>query len=617
MSEQPSGGQNTGGGANKNEVRVALVMDDKASETLAKVAAALEKVAGSQQHVQQEAKKTEGIWGQIKSTAIGTALGGAISGGFHYAMGAVHKGVEMLQEAFHAGIGELEGQRSMAGVLLMTDTNERSFEATLDRAGLFKDTLEDIGIEAGVSADVLQEVFEGIAARSNKTALEVEELTEKIAQAGKAVPGGARALSAGFQQIEMGMVRARNPVVQLIAASHLLKGNAKAVAKEMQKMAPEKQFELAEKAMTKIADKMKNAPPTWANLMTSMEGVKDQAFEALGVPLVQGLLPVLNEVRNFLVANKDAIYDGLDKTAEAFLSFKDDAQAAFEGLWKEINIRETKELLTDGAKALLSAFKFGYETFKFVLQVGSEFLGGVAKLYSSVKEGIKEDAKKGTFGDLGKRMEFGSQASTLEDQVREKQSMAVDPEERAKLQKQLTEWSVLQDKIRAAGGEVSAEQMQTFAALQENVDHYSQMGTDLKKIVDSGSTENFTAKYADAAKLHERGVQLYLAKMLAGNEALQDALVKAGFDAEGGFQGLIKTMKEAGMTSEADKLTLKVKADGAKATHVTNFNGGQTFNIKQDFRDQDPDRVAVVFRQDILKASNARVMSRNAMPFGF
>lgn len=47
-----------------------------------------------------------------------------------------------------------------------------------------------------------------------------------------------------------------------------------------------------------------------------------------------------------------------------------------------------------------------------------------------------------------------------------------------------------------------------------------------------------------------------------------------------------------------------------------NLNGGQTFNIKQDFRDQDPDRIALVFRDDIAKSASHRIRSQVRTAFG-
>lgn len=109
----------------------------------------------------------------------------------------------------------------------------------------------------------------------------------------------------------------------------------------------------------------------------------------------------------------------------------------------------------------------------------------------------------------------------------------------------------------------------------------------------------------------------YMTKLLAGDEKLQDTLLKGGFGLEGTFAEIANRMKEAqGVTPEqAEKFATKIKTGATGKSPVNNFNGGQTFNIKQDFRDQDPDRIAVIFRQDILKASNSRVQSSRAGAF--
>jgi hypothetical protein len=45
--------------------------------------------------------------------------------------------------------------------------------------------------------------------------------------------------------------------------------------------------------------------------------------------------------------------------------------------------------------------------------------------------------------------------------------------------------------------------------------------------------------------------------------------------------------------------------------------GPNQINIKQDFRDQDPDRVAIVFRRDVVKQSVQRIGAATGSPFGF
>jgi hypothetical protein len=64
------------------------------------------------------------------------------------------------------------------------------------------------------------------------------------------------------------------------------------------------------------------------------------------------------------------------------------------------------------------------------------------------------------------------------------------------------------------------------------------------------------------------------------------------------------------------KAAAKRGADGAHPGAPNYDFRGSNFHIKQDFRDQDPDRVMIEFRKDLQKHAVARIQSRNATPFG-
>ena len=51
------------------------------------------------------------------------------------------------------------------------------------------------------------------------------------------------------------------------------------------------------------------------------------------------------------------------------------------------------------------------------------------------------------------------------------------------------------------------------------------------------------------------------------------------------------------------------------AAPVMNFSGPIT--IQQDFKDQDPDRVAVVFRRDLVRHATARIRANTHGGMGF
>ena len=297
-----------GGGGSGHNVSITLSADDDASETIRKVSKALETVAkGHDAANHKAAKHGASLWANVKGTAVGTAMGGVITAGMHLGAEAMHKGMEEIKEIFNDGITGIESYRSVTASLMMTDQSGAGYDMMFQKGTLFKDQLEELGIAAGAADAEVQRVFEDIAARSSKSANEVAKLTEQVVYAGRAVPGGAGALAAGFAQMEQGMIRAQNPVVQLIAASHVLKGNAKDVAAQLTKMTPQRAMEFAEKAMENMGEKMKAAPATFGQLITSLKQTKEQVSEAFGIPMVNELIPVLSQVKNFLADNKAVI----------------------------------------------------------------------------------------------------------------------------------------------------------------------------------------------------------------------------------------------------------------------------------------------------------------------
>lgn len=606
--------------SDNHEVKVTLSADDQASGTLDKVKKGLEGVAHGHDAANAKAKDHgNSLWSNIKGTAVGTAIGGVITAGMHIGAEAMHKGVEEISEVFHAGLNELEGRKTLTGVLAMTDQSGAGYDMMLQKGTLFKDQLEDLGVEAGVTDEAVQSVFEGIAARSNKGAIAVAELTEKVVYAGRAVPGGAGALAAGFSQMELGMIRARNPVVQLIAASHMLKGNAKDVAKELQKMSPEKAMEIAEQAMEKMGDKMKKAPATFGQLMTSMKGVKEQVLEAFGVPMVEELLPALTQMKEFLVNNKDSMINYAGAMVKKGAALGREVFDWGKSIWDTVNTSNIREMLTDGASALTTAWGLGATVTKTLWEAGAGLARGLGESYMGWKNMIKEAAELGMFGDMGKRAIVSGKRDEDVKHGNDVGQYAANPFFRKQAQKDLDDMAAHNNEIVKLGGTLTAEDEAAYAKLRDQINAAGGIGEEVERVVAQHDESKFGSMYKAAAAKHEEGTMFYMMKLLAGDEALQDALIKGGFGLESSFAEMAGRMKatqgvDGGV---ADKFAMKIKADGAKAAHVTNFNGGQTFNIKQDFRDQDPDRIAVLFRQDVLKAASSRVQSNRSSAFSF
>ncbi len=129
-----------------------------------------------------------------------------------------------------------------------------------------------------------------------------------------------------------------------------------------------------------------------------------------------------------------------------------------------------------------------------------------------------------------------------------------------------------------------------------------------------------TAQYQAAVDAGNTGAQEYIASLLAKSKDLQTAFLDSADMTSGAFATLAELTKEkAGDFSAAIGRLGDAAAKSERATSAVpkiNLNGGQTFKIQQDFRDQDPDRVAIVFRRDIAASAVARVQSSYASPFG-
>jgi hypothetical protein len=131
--------------------------------------------------------------------------------------------------------------------------------------------------------------------------------------------------------------------------------------------------------------------------------------------------------------------------------------------------------------------------------------------------------------------------------------------------------------------------------------------------------KGFADTFNSAVKSNNTAALNAAVQIVAGSKPLQDALLETGSVVGLSLEELAKVIGDkAG--DFATKLRERAESDraaGAKPPPtVMQFNGGQTFNIKQDFRDQDPDRIAVIFKTDIARAAESRLQAKTAQSFG-
>jgi hypothetical protein len=129
-----------------------------------------------------------------------------------------------------------------------------------------------------------------------------------------------------------------------------------------------------------------------------------------------------------------------------------------------------------------------------------------------------------------------------------------------------------------------------------------------------------SGQFQNATNVLDSGAQAYIANILSKSAVLQRAFIESADMTSTGFTALAEATKDSAATfSQELKMLAETAAKKEKiaaGTPKVQFNGGQTFKIQQDFRDENPDRVATVFMRDVLAAAERRVQSATASPFG-
>lgn len=135
--------------------------------------------------------------------------------------------------------------------------------------------------------------------------------------------------------------------------------------------------------------------------------------------------------------------------------------------------------------------------------------------------------------------------------------------------------------------------------------------------------EQFTTGFTGAINTHNEAVAVYIANILVRNRGIAEAFVNSTALTADAMDSLASMIK--GKSAELDELAKqlegaaskdRVKGDKGKPDTPKVSIGSATFKIEQNFRDQDPDRVAIVFERDIARVVENRLQAITTSPFG-
>ena len=539
------------------EVKAKLIIEH------AQAIAALGQVEEGFDKVNDHVDKTGGGIGDMFKQAMATAVGFQLSS-------VIDQFKSLGSEIFHLGEGFIESasgleeqQKAVRGVLMITDQAGESMGALTEDSRQITDELGKMAIASGATKAAVVEDFTEMATRTGLSTDAVMDLTQSMADAGRAMPGGASALSEGFSNLASGIIRARNPVVQLIAATHELKGNAKQVADQLKNMSPDQAMQLGIAAIEKMGDKMRDVPLSFADIVTSLGDVKDEMTESVGAPMLQALMGPLNTFRSYLVDNQEVVRQwattiGTD-AGEWITEAATDFREGF--VYLQDHAEEIKSDAKDIKDALIEGFQFGKEVF----ETGTEWFKKLSALNTS-RAGIASDLQ-------GHQMDLGSR------------------------------YNQISSAVGSSSTDGQAEALENATAKGETYNEY----------LDAQEVQ--IAKTGEASRNLSNDLAMLGAKAGESSEEIQLAMAKIQ-----SLQGDFNSKKENEDTDDARRTQAQTMAlpnfyssvaTAAKPKeHVQvppNYNFTGNITIQQDFKDQDPDRVVVEMKKGLRREATSKL----------
>lgn len=623
----------------EHEVKTELKLEDHTSEALHHIGEGFEALDEKVHEVGHEILET---FKNAASVMLGFQL-----------EGVVESFKELGHEAFEAATGVEEQEKAIRGVLMITDKAGESLEEMTAHAHELNEQFAELSENTGVAKASIAQAFDEMAERTGMGTEDVARLTEEMANAGRAVPGGINALSEGFSNLSSGMIRAKNPVVQLIAATGMLKGNAKQVADQMKKMSPQEAMQLGIDAIEKMGGKMKGLPLTFNELVTSLKTVREEIFESLGAPILKAIVPQLEKLRGYFVDHKEQIEHWAEvvgeKAGEWVSAAAEKIQEGFQYL--EDHAEEIKHAFVEGAEAIEKVVKFILSHAKEIavafgvknaLAMGVNLKGMIGKLLPGAAEEAEGAVAAG--GTAAKALgggEAAAEAATAAEGLAAGEAAVA------------AEAGTAAEGVAAVGGSLAlataaaavlaavavgtagaidvltdeSNEMHDTAetAWKETQTHLKLAWDDIKDVFTGpDGIGGIIREFVDVEGVLLLGILDGLAQaahlaaegLKAANQAFEFLIggpMKALLEAVGIHLG--PTAHGAGLAkAEQGKLLAKGgEAPGAiKAPPIYNFTG--EIHINQDFKDTDPDRIATVFKQSLGRAAQSRVSASTQVP---
>ena len=665
-------------------IKAKFVLDDSATKVLDNIKGGFHKVDKA---ISDTRKNIQGFVMDAATMAVGFQ--------FNKGIDSVHSFYKEVMDSSKAADAQ---SRSIAGVLAMHDKSGRKYVELIGDAKDYRKHLADIGIQSGTSAQAVIDAFDEISERSDASAETNEALVKQMVDAGKVVPTGLAGITQGYRMMEAGMMSARNPLVQLITQTHILKGSAREVSHQLTKMGQEAAMKIAGQAIEHTAQQGKGMKLRGPEVQQSIKDMSDEAMIGAGDALRKAMSGPMVIVRDLMLENKgdleelytsagkgmaDVITWAVDRGKEGIeyiklhgTEIKNEIKEGWEYAKKVVDfiISHRKEIgyglaavsvahMAPAAGGMVSSVASSAATGGSALMSLGNFIGTSSVQVPKLAAGIG-NLNKG-FNGLGAIIytlptKIADVGTSFKDMITNMSpatkglgamvlaigaiTLAVDQGmklynewfkaeadgkaahilelERLAKQGNSDDLATALENSRIAGSMNEAE----IARIQEMADRANDQydrvqtaATNALAGVDAGIVDPLVGlgnAYNMAVDFQNIGAEKLAATMLISGSDTYELFTEMGGKIKGGLEEFTKLFE--GASEDVLKKLKHWKGEDkplkALAAHVD--LSGSKFEIHQDFRNEDPDRIMLMFREDILKSAEHRMQSRMGTGFG-
>lgn len=242
---------------------------------------------------------------------------------------------------------------------------------------------------------------------------------------------------------------------------------------------------------------------------------------------------------------------------------------------------------------------------------------GAAAAYVATQAAKEDKQKRDRIEDLMRR-ERERYAELHELQSEEREQRKRDMQELIALARELGDEAATLRRFKNQGADARNTLDQHVTPFTVSAANYEQMlrepltNAQLLAETEMKAVDEVTRGLREAVKTGDAEVSGAILKALYNSEKLKEAFMKSADIISIGSDGIRQAMdaiEQMGLKGGYlyNKFADVAKTMAAPSGPQVNFNGGQTFKIQQDFRDQDPDRIAIAFERRITRSAVSRV----------